>query len=200
MSGRLLLVLSKLHYAANAITPSNKLPPELLRAVFSYLRPGTHHDWEEGPVPPYRNILTVGCVCRHWREIAVSATELWTNIILGASSVPAEKEMQIALLCMRRSGAQPLDFFGCPPPLGPPEVIPELDCRRLRSIVSWRAGEATGGGLADFLRPALQLEHLEIRGDGTILPPLFSDTPRRLRELVLFRSTPWPNNQFGSLL
>ena len=32
-----------------------------------------------------------------------------------------------------------------------------------------------------------------------VLPTLFPDTPRCLRELVLSRCTPWPNNQFGSL-
>jgi len=202
MSDRLLVVLSKLHYAANAIAPSSKLPPEILRAVFSYLRPGTHHDWEDSPISPYTDVLAASHVCRHWREIAVSATELWTDIILGVGNTSPEEETRFALLCVRRSGVRPLDFlYGSSSSLDPPdlmEVIP--DRSRLRSVVFWYAGEATGDHLVNLLAPASRLEYLEVGGDREyVLPTLFPDTPRYLRELVLSRCTPWPNNQFGSL-
>jgi len=202
MNDRLLVVLSKLRYAANAIAPSSKLPPEILRAVFSYLRPGTHHDWEDGPTSPYTDVLAASRVCRRWREIAVSATELWTDIILGVGNTPPEEETRLALLCVRRSGVRPLDFlYGSSSSLDPPDLVEVIpDRRRLRSVVFWYAGEDTGDHLVSLLAPASNLEYLEVGGDREyVLPTLFPDTPRYLRELVLSRCTPWPNNQFGSL-
>ena len=202
MSDRLLVVLSKLHYAANAIAPSSKLPPEILRAVFSYLRPGTHHDWEDSLISPYTDVLAASCVCRHWREIAISATELWTDIILGVGNASPAEEARLALLCVRRSGARPLDFlYGSSSSLDPPDLVGVIpDRRRLRSVVFWYQGEATGDDLVNLLAPASHLEYLEVGGDREyVLPTLFPDTPRCLRELVLSRCTPWPNNQFGSL-
>jgi len=112
MSDRLLVVLYKLHCAANAITPSNKLPPELLRAIFSFLCPGSHRDWEKRFITPYKDLLAVSRVCRHWRETAFSATELWTHIL--GRSMPVEWDVSIARLCVRRSGGRPLDFSYIP--------------------------------------------------------------------------------------
>jgi len=201
MSHRLLVILSELHYAANSITPSNKLPPELMRAIFSFFCPGTHCDWEKSLIMPYKDLLAVSHVCRHWREIAVSATELWTHIILGHRT-PVKSEASIARLCVRRSGGRPLDFFITPTSVFAPPSAEELipDRRRLKSVVYWYVGEAAGEELASFLRPALHVERLEIRGDGiSSLPTLFSGHAPCLRELVLSGSAPWPNNRFGSL-
>ena len=197
-----MVVLSKLHYVANAIAPPNKLPPELLRAIFSYLRPSTHCDWEEERIPPYADLLAVSRVSRHWREIAVPATELWAYIIVASGNVPVKEEVSIARLCMRRSGVQPLDFFYTPSSafgrFTAEEFIP--DSRRLRSMVYWYTGDPSGDELSSLLPPALHLECLEIRGNGSFsLPTLFSGTTPRLRELVISRCVPWPNNHFRSL-
>jgi hypothetical protein len=205
MSDRLLVILSKLHYAANAIAPPNKLPPELLRAIFSYLHPGTHRDWEAEQTPPYTDLLAVSRVCRNWREIAASATELWTYIIIAGDvgGVPVEEEIYTARLCMHRSGVRPLDLLytasSAFDPLSVEELIP--DRRRLRSVVYWYADEASEDQLASFFSPALYLERLEFRGhDIFSFPTLFSNTGTScLRELVVSKCTPWPNNQFGSL-
>ena len=203
MSDRLFVVLSKLCYAANSITPSNKLPPELLRTIFSFLCPGSHHNWEKSQIMPYKNLLAVSHVCRNWREIAATATELWAHIILGHNP-RAEREVSIAQLCARRSGGRPLDFYITAAAssvfdrLRVKELI--LDPRRLRNVVYGLAGEAAGKQLASFLLPALHVERLEIRsGVVSSLPTLFSGHAPYLRELVLSRCTPWPNNQFGSL-
>jgi len=202
ISDRLSVVLSKLCYAANAVVPSSKLPPETLRVVFSYLRPGTHHDWEDGPTSPYTDVLAASRVCRRWREIAVSATELWTDIILGARNEFPEGETQLALLCAHRSGVKPMDFFyGSKSSLDPRKVADVIpDRHRMRSVVSWYGNKATAEDLVNLLMPMSHLECLDITGDRYLaLPALFSDTPRCLRELVLSECTPWPNNQFGSL-
>ena len=200
MSGRLLVVLSKLRYTANAITPSNKLPPELLRAIFSYLCPWSYRDWGRKFITHYKELLAVSRVCRRWREIAVSATELWTHIILGRSA-PVKWEVSVARLCVRRSGVRPLDFSYTPTtglnPLSAEELIPERG--RLRSVC-WYADEAAGEELASFLLPTLRVERLEISGHGSFsLPTLFSGHAQCLRELVLSGCAYWPNNQFGSL-
>jgi len=195
-----LVVLSKLHYAANATAPLNKLPPELLHAIFSYLCPETHRNWDVERTSPYEDLLAVTHVCRHWRDIAVSATGLWTYIILAAGFMKGE--ISIAQLCMRRSGVQPLDLFYT---LSPVFVHPGCgwmlpDSRRLRSAVYGYVGESSGDELVSFFRQAPYLERLEIRGSASFpLPTLFSGTTPRLRELTISRCTPWPNNQFGSL-
>ena len=203
MNDRLLTVLSKLRHATNAIARCNNLPPELLRAIFSHLRPDTHRYWRFEPTPPYVDLFAVGRVCRHWREISVSAAELWTHIILaGGHNMPAEaeKEASIARLCMRRSGVQPLDFFYTISSDELPnaeELIP--DRRRLRGLVYQYDGGSVDE-LVSFLTPP-HLERLEIRCDGRFsLPTLPSDTAQlRLRELVISGCTFWQNHQFGSL-
>ena len=172
--------------------------------MFSYLSPSTECNWEVEQTPPYADLLAVGRVCRYWREVAISATELWTHIIFSVScTVPVKEELSIAKLCMRRSGMQPLDFFYTTPFPGllrAEDLIP--DRRRLRSVVYGYVGDDFGGvdELAPYLLPASNLERLEIRGsDGLPLPTLFPDIVPHLRELTISRCTPWPNNQFGSL-
>ena len=97
------------------------------------------------------------------------------HIILGHTA-PAKREVSIARLCVCRSGGRPLDFFITPTsaldPLSVKALIP--DRRRLRSVVYWYVGEAAAEELASFLLPALQVERLEIRGDG---PTLFRPRP-----------------------
>lgn len=203
ISDRLLVVLAKILCATNIIAPLNKLPPELLRTIFLYLRPSAHYDWEADPTPPYADLFAVSCVCHHWREVAASATELWTNAIIRApDSVPWEVEIPIARLCIRRSGVQPLDFFYATTyafnPFSAEELIP--DRHRLRSVVYRHVDEDSGDELVRFLLPALHLERQEIGGSGSFpFPTLFSDAAPCLRELVTSRCTPWPRNQFGSL-
>ena len=180
------MVLSELRNAANAIVPPNKLPPELLRVIFFYLCPGARrHDQERERErgPPYTNLLAASRVCRHWRDIAVSAPELWTQIILAPrTDLPAEEEISIARLCMSRSGVRPLDFF-CLRPDFPEELIP--DRRPLRSLVyGYRAWKKFGDKLASFLPTESCLERLEIRGEASS---------------AIARCTHWPNNPFGSL-
>jgi hypothetical protein len=202
INDRVFIVLSKLRYAANAIVPLNKFPPELLRAVFSHLCPDTRCFWKCESTPPYADLLAVGRVCRRWREISVSATELWTHIILAGGDVPEEEERFIARLCMRRFGVQPLDFFYTIPfselP-NPQELIP--DRRRLRSLVYHYRSEDSRDELVGFLLAPSRLERLEICANvDPPLPTLSSDTaPPGLWELTIWSSTPWPNHQFGSL-
>ena len=113
--------------------------------------------------------------------------------------MPKREERSIARLCMRRSGVQPLDFFYTSPFFGLSELIP--DCRRLRSLVYKYRGGDYGNELAGLLLTPSHLERLEIKGDKSFpLPALSFDTaPLRLRELTIWRCTPWPSHQFGSL-
>lgn len=201
ISDRLLAVLCKLHYAANTIAPPNTLPPEILLTVFSYLCPGAHRDWDAEPMPPYASLLAVTRVCHRWREIAVSATELWTRIILtGPQSI--DRGIFVAQPCVRRSGVQPLDFY-CATRFSKlvkaEELIP--DRLRLRGVVYGGADRFSKDELSKFLLPATYLERLEIRANESFsLPVLASDTAPHLRELTISKCTLWPNNRFGSLI
>ena len=103
---------------------------------------------------------------------------------------------------MRRSGGQPINLFHTTPSLGPfsAEGLIGRDSHRLRSVVYRYADEDSGDELVRFLLPAVCLECLEIRGNGSFqLPTLFSGATPCLRDLVISRCTPWPSNQFGSL-
>lgn len=170
--------------------------------VFSNLCPGTHRDWDAGRIPPYVSLLVVTRVCHRWREIAISATELWTHIILTIRGYQSTtKDVSVARLYMRRSGVQPLDLF-CTARFYQLFSVGGLipDRRRLRSVVYGVVDGAYKDELASFLLPVTYLERLEIRADESFsLPVLFSDAAPHLRELTTSRCTPWPNNRFGSL-
>lgn len=197
---RLSVVISKLRYVANTTTLPYRLPPEHLRGIFAHLCPDAHYDWTRCRTPPYADLCAVSNVCRHWREIAISAPELWTYIILSASPGVSEiQERSVARLCILRSGVRPLDLF-CTTSfsylLNAGGLIP--DRRRLRGLVYEYEDPDE---LFDLLLAAPYLERLEIIGpEEFLLHPLPSEVALpRLRELVISNSTPWPNHQFGSL-
>ena len=70
----------------NGSVPVNRLPPELLRMVFSRLRPPPSlRRASEDPVPlialpSYKPLVTAMLVCHKWCAIASDAASLWTDI------------------------------------------------------------------------------------------------------------------------
>lgn len=80
------------------------LPDEVLSEIFLYCVP------DEAPSatsPP----LTLTWVCRHWREVAVSLPQLWTQITLGERGTDPGKDVRLLDLWVSRSGCSlPLDL------------------------------------------------------------------------------------------
>lgn len=80
-----------------ALAPVNKLPVELLQRVFFM-------GYVDIELPLWRDlhVRTICSVCRLWRAIATSQSELWTIVSLN-SSLPYVR------LCVERAGTQQFD-------------------------------------------------------------------------------------------
>ncbi|KIL66446.1 hypothetical protein M378DRAFT_124024, partial [Amanita muscaria Koide BX008] len=61
-----------------ALSPHNKLPPEILRHIFKCCI--QEKQVEEIPVTYKGGTYTISHVCSAWRHIALDAPELWTGI------------------------------------------------------------------------------------------------------------------------
>lgn len=103
----------------------NDMPRELLIEIFTTahdsfgtfqdctwdaLPPGlSHAQWEKDTIS---FILTICSVCWKWREIALSATELWSRISLARMSGPMyELVCERLVTFVERSGTRPLELF-----------------------------------------------------------------------------------------
>ena len=196
---RLAAVVFKLRDATNIIALPGGFPPELLRAIFFHLRPDTRRDWTRCETSPYADLRATSRVCRRWREIAISAPELWTYIILSDNPDGSEMdETCMARLCMLRSGARPLDLFCVHSELG---YLLVPDRHRLRNLVFVYEYEGSEDELFDFLSTAPNLERLEIMvAEDTLMTwePHEVALPC-LRELAISNCSPWLNRKLESL-
>ena len=81
----------------------NKLPTELLVAIFHHARASSVHDaYEE----TYTYPVALSHVCRYWRTVALSAPTLWTNIRILEHHT--ERSRETARIYLERSKACPL--------------------------------------------------------------------------------------------
>ena len=143
-----------------------------------------------------QDLVSVTHVCRSWRQVAITAPELWTEITM------ANPEVVKAFL--ERSGAVPLKVdlrLGSGP---------EIDKDLLEAVTPhahrfWQLSVVTHRGLdfigsLPFTDPAPLLEQLVIHyplGNRQVL--LFDDQAPRLRELTMFSNGLWLRNQLGNL-
>ena len=178
------------------IAKIDRLPPEMLVAIFVHLS-------KQEPDPPGRkasyfvqDLISVTHVCRSWRQVAIAAPELWTDITM------ANPEAVKAFL--QRSGAVPLkvglrlgsgaridqDLLGA--------VVPHVHrFRQLSLLTHWGRGAV---GSMPFTEPAPLLERLVVYyplGDRPAL--LFNDQAPRLRELNMYSNGFWLKNQLWNL-
>jgi hypothetical protein len=175
----------------------NRLPPELLAAIF------VHLSKQKLPLPGckdsyfVRDLVSVTHVCRFWRQAAINAPELWTEItIRNAEAIKAFLE---------RSGELPLNVDLR---LGSGDAVETdhdiLDAlvphtHRFRQLSVYVPRGPSYKTSIPFTKPAPLLEkfvinHLE--GQGFLL---FNDQAPRLRELVMVSKGLWLQNQLGSL-
>jgi len=170
----------------------NQLPPEMLVAIF------VHLSKQERDSTSYfvRDLISVTHVCVSWRQVAINAPELWTEITMA--------NPEVVKVFLERSRAVPLNVDLC---LGSEldinsdlleAVIPHTHRLRQLSVLAspgWGWNAST-----HFTKPAPLLERLVIcypPGDHQIL--LFDDQTPRLRELVMVFKGLWLQNQLGNL-
>jgi len=92
------------------------LPLELVSNILTLCNPSPVEDDEEfGSLPPdaplatRRYQLSLGTVCKTWRNIVRSTPQLWTNIYIRLSTKRGElQQKELLLLSLRLSGSLPL--------------------------------------------------------------------------------------------
>jgi len=180
------------------VAQNNRLPPEMLAAIFFHLSkrkiPLT------GRISSHliRDLVSVTHVCRFWRQAAINAPEVWTDIPINSA--------EVARVFLERSGELPLNvylrlYFKHAGKTNH-DIIDAVNPRthRLQQLsvhVQWGLDSETS---IPFTKPAPLLERLVIfhlLGDGEIL--LFDDKAPRLRELVMVSKGLWLQNQLGNL-
>ncbi|KAI9056861.1 hypothetical protein FKP32DRAFT_1417877 [Trametes sanguinea] len=91
---------------SNSFAPINLLPAELLIEIFGHLRRAAGFNGD---------LVAATHVCRHWREVAIRAPELWTAVKLD--NVPA------AMAFLVRSQSLPISVFVGEPPQ---DILPDV--------------------------------------------------------------------------
>ncbi|KAF7353819.1 F-box domain-containing protein [Mycena venus] len=84
----------------SVIAPIRKLPSEILETIFLAC------------ASPQPNVIpVVGQVCRHWRDVAESTPQLWSNISIGRTRFTfSQRYYDLASLFLKRSTTRPLSI------------------------------------------------------------------------------------------
>lgn len=178
-------------YPPFAATTSQKdrLPPEILAAIFVHLsEPDSSEDERSGFV---QDLFSVTHVCRFWRQVAINAPELWSEITTTS--------LEIVETFLERSKTVPLNVYFRP-----------VNQKILRSVAphTHRFRQLTVSAprfpgpepFASLTNPAPLLETLVISCPADLQPRiLFDDQAPRLRELLVFTTGLWLKNQLGNL-
>ncbi|TFY53314.1 hypothetical protein EVG20_g10172 [Dentipellis fragilis] len=202
-------VLCSLHVCYNALAPVNRLPPEVLAHVFSFLQVVDRPSVVE--YDPHTTEYDIGWiyathVCRHWRVVALEHSSLWSNILLDLGSRWAKE-------FLRRARMAPITFkmveLGMATGVDVAGTIKQhLGHIREFSIAARNVGEVHSflpslRGAAPVLEKASLHDNVRHRGGSNtpMLPAdLFGRTAPRLRHLKIacFRFS-WPTLAFGSI-
>ncbi|KAM6491836.1 hypothetical protein JOM56_012695 [Amanita muscaria] len=97
-------LIDKIERYSTALSPHNKLPPEILRHIFKCCI--QEKQVEEIPVTYKGGAYTISHVCAAWRRIALDTLELWTGISLQLTKVN-EKRIQVARQWLSRARTLP---------------------------------------------------------------------------------------------
>lgn len=190
-------IVSRFRSAANALTPINQLPPEILCEVFFHLRPAIRRGSKQSRPAraPFEDLLAVTHTCQRWRVTAIAAAELWSQLI---ARDPRKNFDDMTRLFISRSGELPLDAD-----LGYRLAVVAPHAHRLRTL------SCRGCLIDDFSnlsnRPVPLLETLHILphdyfdSENPPLPTLFNRDSPSLRELAVNGYNPFPNNCFSGL-
>ena len=184
---------------STSVAKINRLPPEILVAIFIYLskpepsRTASHF---------VRGLIFVTRVCWSWRRAAITAPELWTEV---AATNFGMMNLGMIKLFLQRSGASPLNvYLHAGSETGNDElleaVIPHAHRIRQLLIFDHPVLRRTDIDPITFTEPAPSLEKLVIRHNmGNRPAVLFDDQAPRLRKLVLFSGGFWLQNHLWNL-
>jgi hypothetical protein len=70
-------------------------------------------DYVEGAFPPREDVLVFGQVCRYWRNVSISTSRLWSALNVDLNAQNMDKEMDMAMTWLARSGGAPLSVKLC---------------------------------------------------------------------------------------
>ncbi|PBK80025.1 hypothetical protein ARMGADRAFT_950135, partial [Armillaria gallica] len=67
--------------AKKILTPSRRLPSEMLIAIFTWCR--AFNGPRDSLLDPHAVPWTLTHICRKWREVAITTPEIWSSIRLN---------------------------------------------------------------------------------------------------------------------
>lgn len=205
----------------NSHTPVCRLPSEVLGHIFSFtqtplpkfmpISPRLKCDPTQAAENAWHTSILSG-VCRYWRAVSLSFPPIWNTIDIGDANRAPNSNINLAMLCLRRSYAAPVDvrIWGEISDWAEPWVSETLASQSIRfrsfHLYDFRDGARL---LNEFTEcPAPELESLTIQSwpeEGPMgnpnprLPVLFAGHTPRLRHLTLKFYSSWPGNNFNTL-
>ncbi|PIL34023.1 hypothetical protein GSI_03731 [Ganoderma sinense ZZ0214-1] len=201
--------LSTLHRYHNTLLPIGTLPPEVLIRVFDFVvsPPSDVHD-----VKPHKQAkwaIALTHVCSLWREIALSTSRLWSQIV--------DEDLNLARLFLQRSRSTPIRFYASlsMPPSEPNYIWQEVVQNYPHRVHELHARVSRMTPTEDFLNslstPMPALEFLTIQSNNPALlltnpfptPPLIlgGQPLHHLKALILSRLAPFmPGNPLPNLV
>ncbi|KAH9170599.1 hypothetical protein EDB89DRAFT_1275823 [Lactarius sanguifluus] len=200
-----LRALTTLKLRRNALAPISSLPPEVLAAIFSFLR------LPAGDIPPlygivYRRIpwLRIGHVCHEWREVALNHPFFWSRVDLTVLTPTGATEI------LARAKSVPL-YLELYIPNGPRGSTFENELQVHVSHICHLAISAEPtrlqGVLKGLVSPAPTLEYLSLSDDkcgreGQLFVPVtlfHGSTPRLSRFELKYCDISWKSPLFRGL-
>ncbi|KAJ7809824.1 hypothetical protein B0H14DRAFT_2865150 [Mycena olivaceomarginata] len=119
---------------AQIVYPALTLPPEIVSRIFVECLPGHGRVRPSPDAPP----LSLAQICRHWREIAISSSELWASVDMdGFFSDGTGHKKELLQMWFARAKGRPLSVTIRSPNHGVPPSIMSLVlsvCERLHSL------------------------------------------------------------------
>ncbi|KAF5361658.1 hypothetical protein D9758_007306 [Tetrapyrgos nigripes] len=96
------------------LSPTRRLPPEIVAAIFTYTLPHDHFPTRSSKASP----LLLGRVCSQWRAVSLSTPELWNrmHIVIPSSADSGllcqvlTKRVEYVATWLSRAGALPISF------------------------------------------------------------------------------------------
>ncbi|KAK0199493.1 hypothetical protein DFS33DRAFT_1367452 [Desarmillaria ectypa] len=206
MEKRLQTAVAVVRGARNSLQPVNRIPPELLSAIFSMAQhhlPGFLPLF--GPQSTYNQATNWMCVlrvCRHWRGVAATFHSLWTTISNERSPHTFLKRSGDSLITVVAGLTK--TYFDQQYVSAIIESLPRI---RELHVDFWETGSLLGSSifLAETSAPNLVSLSLLMNKEPVFvglhpaLRKLFNDEIPKLKQLCLGYFTSWPKGYFTNL-